>query len=179
MNNNWRELFASWISLYYRQGLLIDKLEGYREHFPGQDDLEGAMAAIKRLQDVYNLKAQDFTRGKYGLATESGSMITAMDAFKIGRGAFLSEDMENTRQWMGESLQILDLEPNNSKEKPSRFSVLDHLAWSSYKVTLSTSTPCFKWCNKNKRGGGGPRAPKNPPHPFPPSNAPCSHISAC
>lgn len=116
------------------EGLLIDKLEGYREHFPGQDDLEGAMAAIKRLQDVYNLKAQDFTRGKYGLATESGSMITAMDAFKIGRGAFLSEDMENTRQWMGESLQILDLEPNNSKEKPSRFSVLDHLAWSSYKL---------------------------------------------
>lgn len=102
------------------------------------------MAAIKRLQDVYNLKAQDFTRGKYGLATESGSMITAMDAFKIGRGAFLSEDMENTRQWMGESLQILNLEPNNSKEKPSRFSVLDHLAWSSYKVTMSTSTPCFK-----------------------------------
>ena len=110
------------------------------------------MAAIKRLQDVYNLKAQDFTRGKYGLATESGSMITAMDAFKIGRGAFLSEDMENTRQWMGESLQILDLEPNNSKEKPSRFSVLDHLAWSSYKVTYSRSV--LNDVTKIKGGGG-------------------------
>lgn len=116
------------------EGLLIDKLEGYREHIPGQDDLEGAMAAIKRLQDVYNLKAQDFTRGKYSIVTESGSLITAMDAFKFGRGAYLSEDMENTRQWMVASLQILDLEPNNPKEKPSRFSVLDHLAWSSFKL---------------------------------------------
>ena len=111
------------------------------------------MAAIKRLQDVYNLKAQDFTRGKYGLATESGSMITAMDAFKIGRGAFLSEDMENTRQWMGESLQILDLEPNNSKEKPSRFSVLDHLAWSSYKVTYLPPRSVLNDVTKIKGGG--------------------------
>lgn len=120
------------------------------------------MSAIKRLQDVYNLKAQDFTRGKYGLATESGSMITAMDAFKIGRGAFLSEDMENTRQWMGESLQILDLEPNNSKEKPSRFSVLDHLAWSSYKVSMSTSIRRVL-NDVTKIKGGGPRAPQDPP----------------
>lgn len=137
------------------------------------------MSAIKRLQDVYNLKAQDFTRGKYGLATESGSMITAMDAFKIGRGAFLSEDMENTRQWMGESLQILDLEPNNSKEKPSRFSVLDHLAWSSYKVSMSTSIRRVL-NDVTKIKGGGTTGTSGPPLlPFPPSYAPCSHISAC
>ena len=123
------------------------------------------MAAIKRLQDVYNLKAQDFTRGKYGLATESGSMITAMDAFKIGRGAFLSEDMENTRQWMGESLQILDLEPNNSKEKPSRFSVLDHLAWSSYKVTYSPPRSVLNDVTKIKGGGGTGTSGPHPPFP--------------
>lgn len=125
------------------------------------------MSAIKRLQDVYNLKAQDFTRGKYGLATESGSMITAMDAFKIGRGAFLSEDMENTRQWMGESLQILDLEPNNSKEKPSRFSVLDHLAWSSYKVSMSTSIRRVLNDVTKIKGGGTTGTSGPPPPPFP------------
>lgn len=125
------------------------------------------MSAIKRLQDVYNLKAQDFTRGKYGLATESGSMITAMDAFKIGRGAFLSEDMENTRQWMGESLQILDLEPNNSKEKPSRFSVLDHLAWSSYKVSMSTSIRRVLNVVTKIKGGGDHGHLRTPPPPFP------------
>lgn len=125
------------------------------------------MSAIKRLQDVYNLKAQDFTRGKYGLATESGSMITAMDAFKIGRGAFLSEDMENTRQWMGESLQILDLEPNNSKEKPSRFSVLDHLAWSSYKVSMSTSIRRVLNDVTKIKGGGDHGHLRTPPPPFP------------
>lgn len=95
------------------------------------------MTAINRLQDVYNLKAFDFTGGKYGIRTTSGSLLTAMDAFKFGRGAFVSEDMENTRQWMAESLRLLDLESSNQKEMPNRFSVLDHLAWSSYQVTLA------------------------------------------
>lgn len=117
-------------------GLLFDRLENYRKYFPGQDDLEGAMAAIKRLQEVYNLKPVDFTSGKYGIQTDSGPLMTAMDAFKFGRGAFVSEDMENTRQWMAESLRLLNTEPGDQKEMPNRFSVLDHLAWSSYQVTL-------------------------------------------
>ena len=93
------------------------------------------MAAIKRLQEVYNLKPFDFTGGKYSIRTASGSLLTAMDAFKFGRGAFVSEDMENTRQWMAESLRLLDVESSSQKEMPDRFSVLDHLAWSSYQVT--------------------------------------------
>lgn len=116
------------------EGLLIDKLENYRAYFPGQDDLEGAMAAIKRLQDVYNLTPYDFTGGKYGIRTDSGSLLTAMDAFKFGRGAFVSDDMENTQQWMAESLRLMNMEPDNQKEIPNRFSVLDHLAWSSYQL---------------------------------------------
>ncbi|KAL9958191.1 hypothetical protein ACROYT_G035170 [Oculina patagonica] len=116
------------------EGLLFDRLENYRKYFPGQDDLEGAMAAIKRLQEVYNLKPFDFTGGKYGIRTDSGSLMTAMDAFKFGRGAFVSEDMESTRQWMAESLRLLDMEPSDQKEMPNRFSVLDHLAWSSYQL---------------------------------------------
>lgn len=116
------------------EGLLLDKLENYRQYFPGQDDLEGAMAAIKRLQEVYNLKPFDFTSGKYGIRTDLGSMLTAMDAYNFGRGAFVSEDMENTRQWMAESLRLMDMEPDNQREKPIRFTVLDHLAWSSYQL---------------------------------------------
>lgn len=101
------------------------------------------MAAIKRLQDVYNLKPFDFTGGKYGIQTATGSLLTAMDAFKFGRGAFVSEDMENTRQWMAESLRLLDTESSSQKELPNRFSVLDHLAWSSYQVTIATED-CLK-----------------------------------
>lgn len=116
------------------EGLLIDKLENYRQHFPGQDDLEGSMAAIRRLLDVYNLKPFDFTGGKYGIRSDLGSLLTAMDAYNFGRGAYVSEDMENTQQWMAESLRLMDVEPDNQKEKPNRFTVLDHLAWSSYQL---------------------------------------------
>lgn len=116
------------------EGLLIDKLENYRPHFPGQDDLEGSMAAIRRLLDVYNLKPFDFTGGKYGIRSDLGSLLTAMDAYNFGRGAYVSEDMENTQQWMAESLRLMDVEPDNQKEKPNRFTVLDHLAWSSYQL---------------------------------------------
>ena len=77
------------------------------------------MDAIKRLQDVYNLKPFDFTGGEYGIHTGLGSFLTAMDAYNFGRGAFMSEDMEYTQQWMAESLRLLDMEPDNQKEKPS------------------------------------------------------------
>ena len=97
------------------------------------------MDAIKRLQDVYNLKPFDFTGGQYGIHTGLGSFMSAMDAYNFGRGAFVSEDMENTQQWMAESLRLMDMEPDNQKEKPNRFTVLDHLAWSSYQVTKAFS----------------------------------------
>ena len=116
-------------------GLLMDKMENYRDYFPKQDDLEGAMAAMKRLQDVYNLKPFDFTGGKYGIRTGSGSLLDAMDAFKLGRAAFVTEDMKLTQQWMAESLRQMDHEAGNQKEMPNRFTVLDHLAWSSYQVS--------------------------------------------
>lgn len=101
------------------------------------------MAAIKRLQEVYNLKPFDFTSGRYSIRTASGSLLTATDAFNFGRGAFVSEDMENTQQWMAESLRLLDMESSSQKEMPNRFSVLDHLAWSSYQVTMATED-CLK-----------------------------------
>lgn len=94
------------------------------------------MDAIKRLQDVYELRPFDFTGGQFGIHTALGSFLTAMDAYNFGRGAYVSEDMENTKQWMQESLRLLDMEADNPKEKPSRFSILDHLAWSSYQVTI-------------------------------------------
>lgn len=116
------------------EALLLDKLDNYRKYFPGQEDLEGSMDAIKRLQDVYELKPFDFTGGQFGIHTALGSFLTAMDAYNFGRGAYVSEDMENTQQWMQESLRLLDMEADNPKEKPSRFSILDHLAWSSYQL---------------------------------------------
>ena len=116
--------------------ILLDKLDNYRKYFPGQEDIEGAMDAIKRLQDVYELKPFDFTGGQYGIHTALGSILTAMDAYNFGRGAYVTEDMKNTQQWMQESLRLLDMEADNPKDKPSRFSVLDHLAWSSYQVTI-------------------------------------------
>ena len=104
------------------------------------------MDAIKRLQDVYNLKPFDFTGGEYGIHTGLGSFMTAMDAYSFGRGAFVSEDMENTQQWMAESLRLMDMEPDNQKEKPNRFTVLDHLAWSSYQVTKAFNRPFPSCC---------------------------------
>lgn len=116
------------------EGILLDKLDNYRQYFPGQDDLEGSMDAIKRLQEVYDLSPMDFTGGQYGIRTALGSILTAMDAYNFGRGAYVSNDMENTQQWMEESLRLMDTEPDNQKDVPNRFSVLDHLAWSSHQL---------------------------------------------
>ena len=124
-----------WLSglFYFCTVDLADKLGHYRSAFPSNVDLKGALTAIKRLQDVYNLKASDFTQGPYGLSTKTGEpMVTALDAYHIGRIAYLEDDMPATVEWMAEALRL----GNNSVLGPSLdlLTVLDHLAFAEFKV---------------------------------------------
>ena len=42
----------------------------YRQFFPGQEDVDGAIKAIHRLQDIYKIKASHFSRGDPLVADE-------------------------------------------------------------------------------------------------------------
>ena len=122
--------------LFYVTETLLDLLNNYKEHFPKKEDMDGALAAIRRLQVVYDLEPSDLTEGKYGpIETDLGKLVTTMDSFTIGRASYLAEDYKNCARWMLEALRLLDTkQPSIAEKNPQRKDILDYLAYAEYKV---------------------------------------------
>ena len=55
----------------------------------------------------------------------------AADAYDIGRLAFTDGRYDITIGWMKEALSLAS---NESEDEPNKVDVLDHLAWSEFKV---------------------------------------------
>lgn len=122
---------------FFSTETFLDLLNYYKRDFPKKEDMEGAVAAIGRLQEVYNLKPFDFTEGKYGpTAGDFGKLVTTMDSFTIGRASYVAGDYKNCAKWMLEALRLLDsMQPNTAEgNNPPRKDILDYLAYSEYKV---------------------------------------------
>lgn len=66
--------------------------------------------------------------------------LTSNDCYELGRQAYTSEDYYHTELWMKEALKRLDSEysfiTNKEKELYDRINILEHLAFSSYKIGL-------------------------------------------
>lgn len=119
------------------KGIFLDKFDLYKERIPGSTDLNGAIAGIKRLQEVYALKPVDFSEGRFGRKVLSSDyMLGPMDTYVIGRNSYQDGDFINTRDWMRETLRLMELGVHNDSEYPTTVDVLDHLAYAEYKVTI-------------------------------------------
>lgn len=60
----------------------------------------------------------------------------ADDAFAIGLTAFDRQKNQLSQSWLDEALQLLDHGVYFHGKKPSRFEILDHLAWLEYLVNF-------------------------------------------
>ena len=116
---------------------LLGLLDRYKAQFPNKEDMEGAVAAIHRLQDVYNLKPSDLAESKFAHAEQDmGKTVSTMELFTLGRASYLAEDYQNCAQWMLEALRLLDTrQPDAGEEVSLRAEILDHLAYAEYKVS--------------------------------------------
>ncbi|XP_031552894.1 prolyl 4-hydroxylase subunit alpha-2-like isoform X2 [Actinia tenebrosa] len=114
--------------------ILLAKLDVWKRRFPDEYDLKGAITAIKRLQEVYSLEPADFSEGRFGSHHGSEYMLGPRDTFTIGRYSYIEDDFEATRQWMLETLRLMDLGIGNETAYPDRAEVLDHLAFAEYKT---------------------------------------------
>lgn len=107
----------------------------YKERFPEWTDLNGAVAAIHRLKEVYDLQTYDFSEGRFGYKSASSKyLLGPMDTYFIGRKSYQENDYETTVDWMTETLRLMDLGVHNDTDYPDRIDVLDHLAFAEYKV---------------------------------------------
>ncbi|KAK3090445.1 hypothetical protein FSP39_011937 [Pinctada imbricata] len=117
------------------------KLKEIKEYLPTYEDLNGAVAALLRLQDTYKLNTDDLARGIVG-KSQSSSM-TAIDCFELGKISYEEEDYIHTSQWMEKALSLLNEEKNHTVQKKD---LLDYLAFSVFKYVLMdfAAADCFE-----------------------------------
>ena len=65
---------------------------------PSQADVDGAVAAILRLQRVYNLSTPQIYAGNYSGYT--GPALSPLVAYVVGGRAFSDGHLEQSRQWL-------------------------------------------------------------------------------
>ena len=108
-----------------------DAINKHKEAFPGKEDFEGAITALLRLQDTYQLQPSSFALGKLPGSVQSPKM-TVGEVYDVGRHAYLNSDMFYTKTWMEEALKQYNKQ--NESEDVRLFDMYDHLAFSEYKV---------------------------------------------
>ncbi|KAF6020999.1 P4HA2 [Bugula neritina] len=106
----------------------LQLLEDYQPYLPDEEDFEGVVAAILRLQDTYQLTSQQIADGTFTPTNRSPPM-SALDCFNFGAFAHKYQDHYHALIWMDEAYQRLQQESNHTVS-PS--SVLDYLAFACY-----------------------------------------------
>lgn len=110
---------------------MSDAISKHKEAFPAKEDFDGAVTALLRLQDTYQLQPSSFAHGMLPGSVRSPKM-TVGEVYDVGRHAYLNSDMFYTKTWMEEALNQYNKQ--NDTEDVRLFDVYDHLAFSEYKV---------------------------------------------
>ncbi|XP_076073308.1 prolyl 4-hydroxylase subunit alpha-2-like isoform X1 [Mytilus galloprovincialis] len=104
-----------------------EKVNKLKEYLPTYEDLNGAVAALLRLQDTYKLETEKIAAGD--IAGIKTSELSAVDCFEVGRVAYNDEDYYHTTAWMIEAMSRLENEKNKTVNKSE---IIDFLAFSVY-----------------------------------------------
>lgn len=99
-----------------------------RQQLPDYEDLNGAAAALLRLQDTYQLDASEIAKGELGGV--KSTQLTAADCYELGRIAYNSDDYYHTILWMEEAMIRYDKEKDKTITKDT---LLDYLSFATYK----------------------------------------------
>ncbi|KAF1373407.1 hypothetical protein PFLUV_G00238550 [Perca fluviatilis] len=83
----------------------ISNLTIHRQHFPNDEDQNGAAKALTRLLDTYRLDTDTFSSGELpGLSLSSPrSSLSVSDCFDLGKVAYSEADYYHTELWMNQA----------------------------------------------------------------------------
>lgn len=99
---------------------------------PTNEDYEGTIKGIHRLEDTFALKPSDLRMGKMSEKYQQARELNAFECFEFGRIAYESSDWYHTMRWMTEALDLVEKEGANATI--SRFAVIDYLSFSTARV---------------------------------------------
>ena len=125
---------------------MLANIETAKPYFPTYEDYQGAMTAIFRLQDTYQLPAKRLADGLVpGVRNSVG--LSVGDIFELGRHAYSLKDYFHTKGWM--EVALARMGSDTHKDGVSRFDVIDHLAFSEYQVLAYKSINVLKTSFQN------------------------------
>uniref|UniRef100_A0A069DMS4 procollagen-proline 4-dioxygenase n=1 Tax=Clytia hemisphaerica TaxID=252671 RepID=A0A069DMS4_9CNID len=107
---------------------LFSDLSRIKESLPAEEDMKGALNAVFRLQDTYDLPAADFIDG---LGGDRAHKLSVEEIFEIGFLCVGINDHYHAHQWLNEALNPF---PVGIQQVGflDRISLLEYLAWSEY-----------------------------------------------
>ncbi|PIK34088.1 putative prolyl 4-hydroxylase subunit alpha-1 [Apostichopus japonicus] len=111
----------------------------YQNYFPGKEDIQGAAAALLRLQDTYRLETKDIADGTIEGVSQYRPVMSAEDVFEVGRAAYNDNDHYHSCLWLEEAFNRAikeekdDTRARRDKEKEIDIpTILDYLAYATY-----------------------------------------------
>lgn len=122
-------------------------MDALRESLPTEEDLDGAVSALIRLQDTYALPAARMASGSFPQLNQAPQIpttyaahknltsqaLTAADCLTIVRVLYERSDFQNAVNWALEALERDSGEPNGAKTADRR-AILDYLAFSAFET---------------------------------------------
>ena len=110
----------------------------YRQFFPGQEDVDGAIKAIHRLQDIYKIKASHFSRGDPLVADEGsgrGEPFNEKALLLFAKTAYESEQWLKCAGWGQQAYyQIQTLKQYDPPTSAMWFEIADYFSYCLYKA---------------------------------------------
>ncbi|ESO05903.1 hypothetical protein HELRODRAFT_93842 [Helobdella robusta] len=110
----------------------LRRLDEKTANFPTSEDLHGAINALMRLQDVYDLSTSELADNGID-GTPGASKLSFEDCKLLGLSAYEKKDFYHTILWMTEAMRQLIKSPlEEPKFQIQRIDILDYLAFSYY-----------------------------------------------
>lgn len=104
---------------------------------PSNEDYEGAITALHRLEDTFALEPSDLRLGKMSQKYAQAREMNAFECFELGRTAYEKSDWYHTIRWMSEALELI--EQNKTDSNVDKFSVLDYLSFATARVSFKNN----------------------------------------
>ncbi|KAI3365144.1 hypothetical protein L3Q82_010119, partial [Scortum barcoo] len=130
LNTEWAELES--LVLTDMSDVFISNLTIQRQHFPNNDDQNGAAKALMRLLDTYQLDTNTISTGELpGSSSDPSrrSTLTVDDCYDLGKVAYSEADYYHTGLWMVQALKQLDQGETSTVDAAT---ILDYLSYSVY-----------------------------------------------
>ncbi|GAB6027770.1 hypothetical protein CHUAL_002006 [Chamberlinius hualienensis] len=128
LSSDWKTVQDSLVSEAGRE--VLQNLTDDRDDllFPEEEDLNGAAAALIRLQDTYKLETAALARGEIQ-GVRYAAPLSASDCFELGRQSYNEGDHYHTVLWMQEAMDRYQEEVNKTVTKSD---ILEYLAFSLF-----------------------------------------------